>query len=345
VTLQELAERLGCSIRGDGSIEVIRVRPIEEAKAGDLTFVASAKYAAHLSTTRASAVIVAPSVDTILPSLVSNNPYLTFAQAVGMLHPQDRPAAGVHSSAQVDASAIIGPDVHVGALAVVGPRVRVGARTIIHPHVTLYANVEVGEDCVLHSGAQVREGCRLGNRVVVQNSATIGGDGFGFARDDSGRHHKIPQIGVVIIEDDVEIGALAAVDRAALGETRIGRGTKIDNLVQVAHSVVVGEDAILCSQVGIAGSSKIGSRVTLAGQVGVADHVAIGDDVIVTAQSGIPNEVSSGARVSGYPAIESRTWLKSMVVIPRLPEILKRLRELERLVAARGRDDSDTGGA
>jgi UDP-3-O-[3-hydroxymyristoyl] glucosamine N-acyltransferase len=339
VKLKELAERLGCAVRGDGNVEVFRVRPIAEAGDGDLAFVASAKYVAHLSTTGAAAVIVTPSTETTLPSLISDNPYLSFAQAVATLHPQSRPAAGVHSSADVDPSAILGPNVHVGALAVVGPRSRIGARTIVHPHVTLYADVEVGEDCVIHSGAQVREGCRLGDRVVVQNGAVIGGDGFGFARDGSGRYRKIPQIGTVVVEDDVEIGALAAVDRAALGETRIGRGTKIDNLVQVAHSVKVGEDTIICSQVGVAGSSKIGSRVTLAGQVGVADHAVVGDDVIITAQSGVPSKVESGERVSGSPAIDSRTWLKASAVVPRLPEVLKRLRELERRIAARSQEN------
>ncbi|MBN2371013.1 MAG: UDP-3-O-(3-hydroxymyristoyl)glucosamine N-acyltransferase [Vicinamibacteria bacterium] len=332
--LDELAEKLGCLVRGDGCVEVRRVRSIEEAGAGDLTFVASARFAAHLKTTHASAVIVAPSTVTALPSLISDNPYLAFAKAVALLHPQPRPAVGVHPSAQVDASAVLGRDVHVGALAVVGPRVRIGARTIVHPHVTLYEDVVVGEDCILHSGAQVRELCRLGDRVVVQNGATIGGDGFGFARDGSGRHHKIPQVGVVVIEDDVEIGALAAVDRAALGETRIGRGTKIDNLVQVAHSVRIGENTILCSQVGIAGSSRIGSRVTLAGQVGVVDHATIGDDVIATAQTGVAHVVAAGACVSGYPAIDNRTWLKAIAVFPRLPEIFRRLRELEKRIAA-----------
>jgi len=190
----------------------------------------------------------------------------------------------------------------------------------------------VGEDCVLHSGVQVRERCRLGNRVVVQNGAVIGGDGFGFARDSEGRYQKFPQVGIVVIEDDVEVGALTAVDRAALGETRIGRGTKLDNLVQVGHSVAIGEDSVLAGQVGIAGSTRIGSRVTLAGQVGVAGHLTIGDGVVATAQTGIPGSVEEGSVVSGYPAIENRAWLKSSAVFAKLPELQKRLRELERNV-------------
>ena len=185
---------------------------------------------------------------------------------------------------------------------------------------------------MLHAGVCVREGCRLGHRVVVQNGAVIGSDGFGFARDTDGRYHKFPQVGVVVIEDDVEIGALTAIDRAALGETRIGRGSKLDNLVQIGHSVTVGEDTVMAGQVGVAGSTRIGRRVTLAGQVGVAGHLEIGDGVVATAQTGIPSSVEPGAIVSGYPAIENRAWLKSSAVFAKLPELQRRLRELERKV-------------
>ena len=328
--LRELAERLGCALRGDGEVEVRGVAGIEEALPGDLTFLANPRYAHHLATTRASAIILPPGHETPLPSLVSDNPYLSFARAVGLLRPQGRPPSGVHATAAVDPSARLGPDVHVGARAVLGPRVRVGARTALHPHVVLYEDVEIGEDCVLHSGVQVRERCRLGNRVVVQNGAVIGADGFGFARDAEGRYHKFPQVGTVVIEDDVEIGALTAIDRAALGETRIGRGTKLDNLVQIGHSVRVGEDTVLAGQVGVAGSSQIGSRVTLAGQVGVAGHLTIGDGVVATAQTGIPNSVDPCTVVSGYPAIENRAWLKASAVFPKLPELQRRVRELER---------------
>jgi UDP-3-O-[3-hydroxymyristoyl] glucosamine N-acyltransferase len=332
VKLRELAERLGCELRGDGDAEVRGVAPIEHAGPGDVTFLANPRYAAHLASTRAGAVILAAGHETPLPSLVAENPYLAFARAVALLRPPAGPAPGVHPSAQVDPSAVLGADVHVGALAVVGPRARVGARSAIHPHVVLYEEAEVGDDCVLHSGVQVRERCRLGSRVVVQNGAVIGADGFGFARDGEGRYHKFPQVGTVVVEDDVEIGALAAIDRAALGETRVGRGTKLDNLVQVGHSVTIGEDTVLAGQVGIAGSTRVGSRVTLAGQVGVAGHLTIGDGVIATAQTGIPGSVEKGAVVSGYPAIENRAWLKSSAVFAKLPDLQRRLRELERKV-------------
>jgi UDP-3-O-[3-hydroxymyristoyl] glucosamine N-acyltransferase len=332
VILRDLAARLACTVRGDGSVEVHRVRGLEEAGPGDLSFVANVRYLGRLGSTRASAVIVAPDVETPLPCLLSPEPYVAFARAVALLHPAPRPAPGVHPSAQVDPTAALGPEVHVGPLAVVGAGVEVGARTVLHPHVVLGPGVVVGDDCILHSGVQVREGCRLGHRVVVQNGAVIGADGFGFAKDADGRYLKIPQVGAVVVEDDVEIGALAAVDRAALGETRIGRGTKIDNLVQVGHSVTIGEDTVLAGQVGIAGSTKIGRRVTLAGQVGVAGHLRVGDGVVATAQTGIPSSVEAGAVVSGYPAIDNRSWLKASVAFAKLPELLRRVRELERRI-------------
>jgi UDP-3-O-[3-hydroxymyristoyl] glucosamine N-acyltransferase len=330
VILRDLAERLGCSVRGDASVQVHRVAGIEDSGPGDLTFVANSKYVAYLSTTRASAVILSPEHDTPLPSIVSPHPYLVYARAATILHPASRPRGGVHPSAAVDPEAVLGPDVHVGAMAVIGPRARVGARTVVHPHVTLYPDVTVGEDCVIHSGVHVREGCRLGDRVIVQNGAVIGGDGFGFARGPEGRYEKIPQVGVVVVEDDVEIGSNVAIDRAALKETRIGRGTKIDNLVQIGHSVVIGRDSVLAGQVGIAGSTKVGDRVTLAGQVGVVGHITIGDDVIATAQTGVPSSLEAGTVISGSPGIENRAWLKAVAVFPRLPEILRRLRALEK---------------
>ena len=331
--LRELAARLGCTLRGDGEVEVRRVAAIDAAGTGDITFVANPRYASRLGSTRASAVILSPELVTPLPSLLSANPYLVFARAVALLHPQPRPAPGVHPSAQVAPTAALGEGVHVGALAVIGARARVGARTVLHPHVVLYEGVEIGTECLLHSGVQVRERCRLGNRVVIQNGTVIGGDGFGFAKDDAGRYEKIPQLGTVVIEDDVEIGALTAVDRAALGETRIGRGTKIDNLVQVGHSVTIGSDTVLAGQVGIAGSSRIGSGVTLAGQVGVVGHLTIGDGVVVTAQTGVPRSLEPGAIVSGSPAIDNRSWLKATAIFAKLPELQKRLRELERKLA------------
>jgi UDP-3-O-[3-hydroxymyristoyl] glucosamine N-acyltransferase len=334
VKLRQLAARLGCELLGDGEVEIEGVAGIEQARPGDLTFLANPRYAAHLASTRASAVVLAPGHESTLPRLVVTNPYLTFARAVAVLRPSDPPAVGVDPGAHVDPTAVLGKGVHVGAFAVVGKRARVGARTVLRAHVVLYEDVTVGEDCVLHSGVHVREGCRLGDRVVVQNGAVIGADGFGFARDGENRYHKFPQVGTVVIEDDVEIGALTAIDRAALGETRVGRGSKLDNLVQVGHSVTIGRDTVLAGQVGIAGSTRLGDRVTLAGQVGVAGHLTIGDDVIATAQTGIPSSVVAGRLVSGYPAIDNRAWLKSSAVFARLPELQRRVRELEARLSA-----------
>jgi UDP-3-O-[3-hydroxymyristoyl] glucosamine N-acyltransferase len=333
VILRDLAERLGCELRGEGSVVVSRVAGVDEAAPGDLTFVTGPRYASRLGKTLATAVIVPPEIETSLPSLVTRNPYLAFARAVAELQPSPRPSAGVHPSAVVDVTASLGEGVHVGALCVVGPRARVGARTALHDHVVLYEDVLIGEDCVLHSGVQVRERCRLGSRVIVQNAAVIGSDGFGFAKDEEGRYHKIPQVGIVVIEDDVEIGALTAVDRAALHETRVGRGTKIDNLVQIGHSVTIGTDTALAAQVGVAGSARIGNRVTLAGQVGVVGHLTVGDGVIATGQTGIPSDVPAGGLVSGSPAIQTRVWLKSSAVFARLPELQRRVRDLESRLA------------
>lgn len=333
--LSLLASRLGCALRGDGEVEVARVAGLGEAGPGDLSFVSGARYAPQVKTTRASAVIVPPGLETPLPSLVSDNPYLAFARAVGLLHPDTVLPPGVHPSAVVDETAEVAQDAHVGPLCVIGAGARVGARTILHAHVVLYEGVSVGADCRLHSGVQVRERCRLGDRVIVQNNAVIGGDGFGFAKDADGRYQKIPQVGVVVVEDDVEIGALTAVDRAALHETRIGRGSKLDNLVQVGHSVAIGRDTVLAGQVGVAGSTTLGDRVTLAGQVGVAGHLTIGSDVIATAQTGIPSSVEPGRMISGYPAIDNRDWLKASAVFAQLPELRKRVRELERRLGER----------
>ena len=309
------------------------MKALDDAGPGDLTFVAIARFLPKLAATRASAVILSPGVESRLPSLLTAQPYVAFARAVALLHPAARVAAGVHPLAWVDPTATLGEEVHVAAFAWVGSRVRVGARTVLRPHVVLYEDVEVGDDCLLHSGVQVRESCRLGHRVIVQNGAVIGGDGFGFAKDEDGRYLKIPQVGIVVVEDDVEIGALTAVDRGALGETRIGRGTKLDNLVQIGHSVTIGADTAVAAQVGIAGSTKIGNRVVLAGQIGIVGHITIGDGVIATAKTGIGHSLPAAAIVSGAPEMENRAWLKSIGVFAKLPELHKRVRELERALA------------
>jgi UDP-3-O-[3-hydroxymyristoyl] glucosamine N-acyltransferase len=329
VKLRELADRLQCRLEGDGSIEIVRVAGLETAGPGDVTFFANPRYAGALRRTRAAAVILGER-DEAAPCamLRSAQPYLSFAEALDLLTPQARPRASIHPSAVIGGSVTLGADVTIGPLAVIGEGARIGDRTVVYPRVVLGPGVTIGNDTVLHAGVSIREGCTIGSRVIVQDGAVIGSDGFGFVTRPDGTHRKIAQRAPVVIEDDVEIGANTTIDRPAVGETRIKAGAKIDNLVQIAHGVRVGENALIAAQTGIAGSTVIGRSVTFAGQVGVAGHVTIGDRVIATAQTGIPNSVDAGAFVSGYPAIANRDWLKASAVFRRLPELKKRVAEL-----------------
>lgn len=329
MTLADLAAAVGCPFEGDGSLNLVRVATIEQAGPGDLTFLANRKYARALGGTRASAVIAGAEVAAPCAILRSAEPYVTFAQAAALLMPADRPPAGVHPLAAVDSTAVVAPTASIGPFAVLGAQAHVGDRTIVHPHVVVGTGSVVGADCILHAHVSIRERCQLGDRVVVQNGAVIGSDGFGFATRADGTHVKIPQGGPVIIEDDVEIGAHTAIDRPAVGETRIQAGTKIDNLVQIGHGVVLGRDVLLAAQVGIAGSTRVGSHVVLGGQVGVGGHLTLGDGMKAVGQSGITNSVAPGAFVSGYPAIENIEWRKASAVFRKLPEMRRRLRELE----------------
>jgi UDP-3-O-[3-hydroxymyristoyl] glucosamine N-acyltransferase len=332
--LREIADRLECLLEGDGDTEIRRVAGIEDAGPGDLTFFTNPKYARDLRKTTASAVILADNAEAAPCAMLrARQPYLAFAKAVALFVDAKRPAPGVHRLAEVDSTAVVAPDASIGPFAVVGGGARIGARTVIHPHVTIGAGAQIGDDCVIHSRASVRERVHLGHRVILQDGAVVGSDGFGFARRADGTHHKIPQVGGVVIEDDVEIGANATIDRPAVGETRIGAGSKIDNLVQVAHGVTIGRDVLLAAQVGIAGSTTIQDGVTLAGQVGVAGHITIGKGTIATAQTGIPNSVEPGSFISGYPAISNRDWLKSSAVFRKLPELRKTIADLQARLA------------
>ena len=334
MTLTELAERLGCRLEGDGAIEITRVAAIEAAGPGDVTFFVNPRYKAALRTTRASAVILGEQAPAAACAMLRTaQPYLAFAEALRLFAPDERPAPGVHPSAWIAPGAVCAPDASIGALASVGPGAAVGARTIVHSNTSVGPFASIGEDCVIHSNVAIRERVTLGHRVIVQNGAVIGSDGFGFAQRPDGTHQKIPQIGVVVIEDDVEIGANTTIDRPAVGETRVRAGTKIDNLVQIAHGVTLGRDVLLAAQVGIAGSVRIEDRVILAGQVGVAGHLTIGAGARATAQTGIPNSVEPGAFVSGYPAIDNREWLKASAVFRKLPELRRAVSDLERRLA------------
>jgi UDP-3-O-[3-hydroxymyristoyl] glucosamine N-acyltransferase len=332
--LRDIAARLECSLEGDGQLEIERVAGIEAAGPGDLTFVANSKYVPRLRDTRASAVILGRDIHGAPCSVLrAAHPYLTFARAVELFTEAWHPPAGVHPTAIVESDAVLAEDASIGPYAVIGSGARIGSRTLVHAHVYVGRQAQIGADCVLHARVSIRERVRLGDRVIVQDGAVIGSDGFGFAKRPDGSHHKIPQIGGVVIEDDVEIGANTTIDRPAVGETRIGSGTKIDNLVQVAHGVTIGRHALLAAQVGIAGSATLEDGVTLAGQVGVAGHLTLGEGVIATAQTGIPNSVEAGAFISGYPAIPNRDWLKSSAVFRRLPELKKLVSALEDRIA------------
>ena len=330
-TLADLATHLGATLEGDPDAIITGIMGIEEAGTGHLTFVANQKYAAKARTTQATAVIVEPDFEPIpAATLRLKNPYLAFARAIEIFYTPPIYPPGIHPTAVIAPTARIGKDAHIGAYAVIMDHVTLGDRATLLPHVILYPHVIAGDDLFAHAHAMVREHCRLGDGVTLQNGAVIGADGFGFAKQDAinGQPgwYKIVQSGPAILEDHVEVQANACVDRASIGETRIGAGSKIDNLVQVGHGSAVGRDTLLCAQVGLAGSTTVGNNVILAGQVGVAGHCTIGDGAIATAQSGIPSDVAPGTTVSGYPAIENRQWLRSVALFNRLPSLLRALR-------------------
>ncbi len=333
--LRELADRLGCRLEGDGDLEVVRIASLDEAGPDAVSFFVNPRYLGALRRTRAGAVILgddAPAAPCAM--LRSPQPYLAFAEAVALFSEQVRPAPGVDLHAVVAPDATLGPDVAIGPFCWVGAGASIGPRTVVYPFVAIGPGARVGADCVLHSHVAIRERVVLGDRVIVQNGAVIGSDGYGFAKRPDGTHQKIPQVGGVVIEDDVEIGANTTIDRPAVGETRVGAGSKIDNLVQIAHGVRLGRNVLLAAQVGIAGSTVVEDDVVLAGQVGVAGHLRIGRGAAATAQTGIPNDVPAGALVSGYPAIPNRDWLKASALVKRLPELKKQVAELEARVAA-----------
>ncbi|MGA8221350.1 MAG: UDP-3-O-(3-hydroxymyristoyl)glucosamine N-acyltransferase [Candidatus Acidiferrales bacterium] len=333
--LGEIAAKLGCTVEGDANLDILDVAAIEEARPGELTFLVDRKFRPALETTRASAVIVGrEAVPPRLAALRSASPRFDFARAIEIFHPAPQFEPGIHPSAVVVKSAKIGPGSHIGPHCFVDENVEIGRNAVLHSFVAIYRDARIGDDFFAHSGVVVREGCRIGNRVLFQNGVVLGSDGYGFEKQSDGSWYKIRQAGIVVVEDDVEIQANSAIDRATIGETRIGRGTKIDNLVQVGHSCKIGEDTLLCGQVGLAGTTRIGSKCILAGQVGAAGHLTIGDGATLTAQSGVPGDVPPGALYSGYPAMDNLAWRKSVAVFSRLPELQKEVRALrEELLA------------
>ena len=331
--LREIAEALECDLVGDPDLEITGVAGLEEAGPSELTFLSNPRYTPQTRTTRAAALLIAaPIEDLELAFLVSSNPYLDFARALELFHPPAVCEPGIHPTAVVAPSAQIGSRASIGPFVVVEEQATIGSDAVLHAHVVIERGVRIGDQFEAHSGVTVCHGSVIGDRVILQHHVTVGSDGFGFARRSDGSHHKIPQTGRVVIENDVEVQAGACIDRAAVGETRIGRGTKIDNLVQIGHAVKVGAQSILCAQVGIAGSTTLGQSCILAGQVGVINHLEIGDRVLITAQSGVGHDLSDGAKVSGSPAFDNRQWLRSTAVYNRLPDVDREIRRLRKRV-------------
>ena len=338
--LGEIAQKLDCQLEGDAQAEIHGVAGIESAKAGELTFVSNPRYRQAARTTQASAVLVSRDMaferEPGLPPLAllrSQDPYLDFARAIAFFYTSPRYAPSIHPTAVIAASAQIGAGAHIGPYCYVDEGAVLGRNAVLHSFVAIYRGARIGDDFFAHAHAVVRENCRIGDRVILQNGVIIGGDGFGFAKQRDARWYKMLQSGIAVIGDDVEIQANACVDRATVGETRIGNGAKLDDLALVGHGSTVGENTLLCGQVGLAGSTRIGNHCVLAGQVGCSGHLVVADGATITAQSGVHGDVPPGALYSGYPAVENRQWLKTSAAVSRLPELAKTVRQLEAEIA------------
>jgi UDP-3-O-[3-hydroxymyristoyl] glucosamine N-acyltransferase len=332
--LQEIAERIGCRLEGDGAIEITGAAGVDQAGPGQITFLANPKYQKALARTRASAIIVgeeAPAPP--CAALRTKHPYVAFARALELFAAVPRPPAGVDPRSALGRDVTVGRDVAVGPFATIGDGAAIGEGTVIYPHVAIGAGTRIGARCIVYSHASIRERITIGDRVIVHGGAVIGADGYGFARLQDGTHYKVPQIGTIRIDDDVEIGANTCIDRPPVGETRIGAGTKIDNLVQIAHGIRVGRNVLLAAQTGIAGSTTIEDDVVLGGQVGVAGHITLGRGTMATGQTGITNSTEPGELLSGCPGIPNREWLKASAVFRTLPELKRLVSDLERRVA------------
>ncbi len=338
--LGRIAEIIGCALEGPADLEITGLAGMEDANEEQLTFLSNPKYIPKLKHSAAGAIIV--SRDTRVPDrpvLRADDPYLAFARALEIFHAEVRPSAGVHPTAVIALSAKIGPNASIGSYVVIEEDVEIGSDCVLKPFVMLYRGVKIGDRFTAHSHAVVRDGVRIGHDVILQNGVVLGADGFGFAKQADGSWYKIVQAGTVVVEDGVEIQANTCVDRGTIGETRLGRGVKIDNLVQVAHGCTVGENSLLCSQVGLAGSSKIGRNVILTGQVGVAGHLTIGDNTIVTPQSGVAADVEPNRTVSGSPTIDHFAWLKWAALYSKLPEMYSTFLKMKKLLEPKTTDN------
>jgi UDP-3-O-[3-hydroxymyristoyl] glucosamine N-acyltransferase len=331
-TLEEITTLVQGELRGDGSIKINGIAGIEEAQSGELTFLANPKYLSCLEKTKASAVIVGTNIEKLkIPIIRHNNPYYAFCKTLELFNPKKNFPEEIHKTSILGKDVKIGKGVHIGPFVVVGDRAKIGDRVVILAGSFVGEESVIGEESFIYPRVTIREGCEIGKRVILHSGVVIGSDGFGYAKE-SEVYHKIPQIGKVVLEDDVEIGANTTIDRATLGETRIAKGTKIDNLVQIAHNVTIGENSILAAQVGIAGSTKIGKNVTIAGQAGFVGHIKIGDNVIVGAQSGISKSIPSNTTLFGYPAREIGKAKKIEACITLLPFYVNKIRKLEKKI-------------
>jgi len=327
--LKILAEAIDGRVIGDSEVGISGVAGIQEAQRGEITFVANPKYASLVRETKASAVILSkPDPGAPCAQVIVENPYYAFSRVVTVLHSTPYQSIGISPLASIEGKVRLGRELSIHPFVAVGEGAVIGDRVTLYPGVYVGPGTMIGDDSVIHANVSIREKTVIGQRVVIHSGSVIGSDGFGFATH-RGRHHKIPQIGTVLIEDDVEIGANVTVDRAAMGRTVIKRGTKVDNLVQIAHNVVVGEDCLIVSQVGISGSAVIGNHVTLAGQTGVAGHLTIGDNVIAGGRAGVTKDIAPNQVVSGYPTLPHRQWLEAQAVFALLPDLRKRIKALE----------------
>ena len=332
--LSEIADRLACKLEGDGSINISGIATLEAARSGDLSFLTNPKYSNEAKETSASAILVGPDCPSLgLALLRHDNPYLAFAKAVEIFFPAPEASPGIHPTSCIADSARVGRDVVIGAFSYVGDRAVIGDGVRLDPRVTVLDDARVGDRTIIHSGSIVRERVLIGRDCVIQSNAVIGSDGFGYAKQSNGAWYPIRQAGTVVVEDEVDVGSNSTIDRATLGETRIKRGTKIDNQVHIGHGCILGPDNLICAQVGLAGSTKTGSGVVLTGQVGAAGHLRIGDGTIATPQTGIASSVEGGLIISGAPAMDHRTWLKASVAFTKLPDLQKTVRRLESRIA------------
>jgi UDP-3-O-[3-hydroxymyristoyl] glucosamine N-acyltransferase len=329
--LNEIARLLSCQIEAEDDIEILGIETLENARKGQLSFLTNKKYIPKAKTTQASALIVDLDCPKLaIPLLRNKNAYYTFAKAIELFFPDTKKSPVIHPTSIISDKAKVGKNLYIGPFSYVSDDVEIGDNVIIESHCAIHENVRIGDNTIIHSGAVLREGTSIGKDCIIQSNSVIGADGFGYANQDIGGWYKIKQTGKVILEDKVEIGASTTVDKATLGITYIQKGTKIDNLVHIGHGCKIGNDTLLCAQVGLAGSTQVGNNVILAGQVGAGGHLSIGDNVIAIAQTGIPHSIESGRTISGSPAMDQKQWLKSSAIIPKLPGIIKTVRDLQK---------------